>query len=111
METRMAELVAIDRTQGKGASGVVEFTQPYVVEVEVEGTEVLLMHRYDVEAVEAKGRAKKGSKDKKSDNVESYAYRSANGNLYLPGAAVKECIAESAKFTQDPRSPRKSAYE
>lgn len=107
----MAEVVAIERTKGKGASGVVDYMQPYVVEVEIEGTEALLMHRYDIEAVEAKGRAKKGSKDKKTDNVESYAYRSTDGNLYLPGVAVKECIAESAKFAQDPRSPRKSAYE
>lgn len=109
----MAEAIVMapERTKGKGSGGVVEYSQPYSVEVEIEGTEALLMHRYDIEAVEAKGKAKKGSRDKKTDNVESYAYRSENGNLYLPGVAVKECIAESAKFTQDPRSPRKSAYD
>lgn len=105
------EVVALSRTEAKGRNGVVDYSQPYAVEVTVRGTEALLCHRYDCEAVEAKGRAKKGSKDKKNDNVESYVYRLDNGECGYPGVNFKAALCEAAKFTQDPRSPRKSARD
>jgi len=96
------------KTSGKG---VVEFAEPYAVEVSIAGTEVLLMHRWDTEAVAAKGRAKKGSAEKKSDNIESYCYRTADGELCIPGLNIKAAICEAARYMQDPRSPRKSARD
>lgn len=93
-------------------SGVVEFIQPYVVEVQIEGVTPILFHRYDCDVVEAKAQAKKGSKEKKTDNVESYVYRVPETNeIGIPGMNFKQCLVHSAKFNQDPRSPRKSAMD
>lgn len=89
----------------------IAFGEPYIVEVSIVGTAPLLFHRYDCDAVAEKGAAKKGSKAKKSDNVESYVYRNQDGELCLPGEYVRQSIIHSAKFRQDPRSPRKSAMD
>lgn len=92
--------------------GVVEFSQPYVVEAQIEGVTPILFHRYDCDVVEQKAQAKKGSKEKKTDNVESYVYRVPDSNeLGIPGVNLKQCFVHSAKFNQDPRSPRKSAMD
>lgn len=103
--------VSIDRTKGKGTNGVVSPTTTYCVDVEIVGVEAFLCHRYDPEAVKAKGAAKKGSAEKKSDNVESYVYRLDNGECGLPGLNFKASIVEAARYQQDPRSPRKSARD
>lgn len=84
---------------------------PYRVEVEIEGTAPLLFHRWNCEAVEEKAQAAKGSKAKKSDNLESYVYRNEQGNLALPGEYLRMACVWAAKFRQDPRSPRKSAMD
>ena len=58
--------------------------------------------------------AAKNSKAKKSDNVESYVYRTQDGEIAIPGTYLKGTIAGpngAAKFLQDPRSPRKSALD
>lgn len=108
-------VVPEERTQHKGTrtngKGVVEMSTPYAVGVAIQGTEMILLHRYDVEAVNAKANAKKGSKDKKSDNVESYVYRNEKNEIGLPGLNFKAALCEAAKFAQDPRSPRKSARD
>ncbi|MCG3204901.1 MAG: hypothetical protein KCHDKBKB_01618 [Elusimicrobia bacterium] len=92
--------------------GVVKHDQPYVMEVQIEGTSTLLFHRYDCEAAEAKSRAKKGSQERKTDNLESYVYRVPGLNeIGIPGINFKQCLVHSAKFNQDPRSPRKSAMD
>lgn len=85
--------------------------RPYTVEVEVEGTSPFLFHRWSVEAVAEKAAAAKGSKAKKSDNIESYVYRTEKGNLAIPGEYFRQSIIYAAKFRQDPRSPRKSAFD
>lgn len=106
---RMAELKMGDAFKPQG---VVQYDQPYVMETQIEGTAALLFHRYDCEAVEAKARAKKGSHEKKTDNLESYVYRVPGSNeLGIPGINFKQCLAHSARFNQDPRSPRKSAMD
>jgi hypothetical protein len=84
---------------------------PYRVELEIEGTVPILFHRWNCEAVEEKANAAKGSKAKKSDNVDSYVYRADNGNLGLPGEYLRQACCWAAKFRQDPRSPRKSAMD
>ena len=92
----------------------IEMGIPYTVTVRIEGTSGMLMHRYSVESVEAKGAAAKGSKAKKTDDIESYVYRDENGIIGMPGVYLKGAIAGpqgSAKFRQDPRSTRKSALD
>jgi hypothetical protein len=85
--------------------------QPYIVTVTIRGSAAILFHRWSNEAVAEKAAAAKGSKAKKSDNLESYVYRCDNGNLGLPGEYVRQAIIGAARFRQDPRSPRKSAMD
>jgi hypothetical protein len=84
---------------------------PYTVEVVIVGTENILFHRYDPEAVEAKSGAKKGSAEKKTDNIESYVARGEDNDIVMPRENFKAAICAAAKSTQDPRSPRKSAKD
>ena len=84
---------------------------PYVVQVSVEGTAAFLFHRWSVDGVEAKSKAAKGSKAKKEDDLESYVYRTPNGNLAIPSEYFRMSIINAAKYKQDPRSPRKSAMD
>ncbi len=86
-------------------------TQPFTAEVSIRGTADLLFHRWSNEAVEAKAKAAKNSKAKKTDDVESYIYRTDDGELALPGEYLRQAIIGAAKFKQDPRSPRKSAMD
>lgn len=86
-------------------------SEPYIVTVEIEGTAAILFHRWSNEAVEAKSKAAKGSKAKKTDNVESYVYRTQDGEIGIPGEYLRMAIVGAAKYRQDPRSPRKSAMD
>lgn len=101
---------ALDPVTNDGEEDI-EGTRPYTVEVEIEGTAAFLFHRWSVEAVAEKAKAAKGSTAKKSDNLESYVYRTADGNLAIPGEYFRQAIIHAAKFRQDPRSPRKSAMD
>jgi hypothetical protein len=94
-----------------GALATIDLSMPYMVRASLVGTADLLFHRWNCEAVEAKGKAAKGSKAKKSDDLESYVYRTDEGELALPGEYVRQSIIHAAKFRQDPRSPRKSAMD
>lgn len=85
--------------------------EPYRVEVTIEGVAPILFHRWNCESVESKSNAKKGSKEKKTDDVESYVYRNPKGELCVPGEYLRGSIVGAAKFQQDPRSPRKSAAD
>ena len=94
-----------------GAKQTVEIEQPFTVEFELEGTSPMLFHKWDNEAVKEKSEAKKNSKAKKEDNLESYVYRNDKGELCIPGEYVRQGIIHAAKYKQDPRSPRKSAMD
>jgi len=89
--------------------------QPYMVDFTIEGVSPLLFHRWSNEAVAEKAAAAKGSRAKKTDNIESYLYRCDNGNIGLPGEYVRQSIVSkkegAARYRQDPRSPRKSAVD
>lgn len=85
--------------------------EPYTVRITIRGSAPILFHRWSNEAVAEKAAAAKGSKAKKSDNLESYVYRCDNGNLGLPGEYIRQSIIGAARFRQDPRSPRKSAID
>lgn len=94
-----------------GGQEAIEMGLPYVARVTLEGVADLLFHRWNCEAVAEKAAAAKGSKAKKSDNLESYVYRTDRGELAIPGEYLRGAIINAAKFRQDPRSPRKSAMD
>jgi hypothetical protein len=94
-----------------GATGSIELSIPYRVEVTIRGDADLLFHRWNCEAVEAKSKAAKGSAAKKTDDIESYVYRNSAGELCVPGEYLRQAIIAAAKYRQDPRSPRKSAMD
>ncbi len=93
------------------AADTIESGIPYLVDVELVGVSNFLFHRWSCDDVAAKSKAAKGSKAKKSDNVESYVYRNDDGELCVPGEYVRQAVIHAAKFRQDPRSPRKSAMD
>lgn len=93
------------------AKEMIDLTIPYFVDIKIQGSADLMMHRYTVEAVEEKTKAKKNSTVKKTDNIESYLYRNDKGEICLPGEYLRQSIIAAAKFQSDPRSPRKSAMD
>jgi hypothetical protein len=100
--------------QSNDAAPDITFETPYVVSVTVRGVCPILFHRWSNEAVAAKSAAAKNSKAKKTDNIESYVYRTTDGEIAIPGTYLKGSIAGptgAAKFRQDPRSSRKSALD
>lgn len=94
-----------------GAASDIELCLPYVVNVTIEGSSDLLLHAWNCEAIAEKATAKKGSAAKKSDNIESYVLRNEDGVICLPSEYLRMSIVNSAKYRQDPRSPRKSAFD
>lgn len=94
-----------------GGSDTISNSEPYSVKVTIEGVVPIIFHGWNPEAVEEKASAAKGSKSKKEDNVESYVYRNDTGEICLPSEYVRQSIIRAAKFSQDPRSPRKSAMD
>jgi hypothetical protein len=94
-----------------GADEIIGYSEPYLVQVTIEGVSDLLFHRWNCESVEGKAAAAKNSTAKKTDDVESYVYRNAEGEICIPGEYLRMAIINAAKFRQDPRSPRKSAMD
>lgn len=101
----------LDTVPSNGSASIYEAGIPYVVTVTIQGTSDMLFHAWNCEVVEANSKAAKGSKAKKTDNVESFVYRNEEGILCLPGDYLRGSIINAAKFRQDPRSPRKSAMD
>lgn len=97
------------------AEDLIGLSAPYVATVTIKGTAPLLFHRWSCEAVEAKAAAAKGSRAKKTDDVESYVYRCDDGTIGIPGRYLVGSVIDkkngAAKYLQDPRSPRKSALD
>lgn len=89
----------------------VEMSRPFAVAVTIEGTAAFLCHRWSTEAVAEKAAAGKNTKAKKTDNVESYVYRTPNNEIGIPGEYLRQAIIEAGRWIQDPRSPRKSARD
>ncbi len=107
----MATATAIGPQVTNGAAATIDLSRPYRAEVKIRGESDLLFHRWNCEAVEAKSKAAKGSKAKKTDDVESYVYRNDSNELCIPGEYLRLAVCNVAKFRQDPRSPRKSAFD
>lgn len=108
---KTAEIIEIGPEVTNGGEDTYQAELPYRVSVTIEGVADLIFHRWNVEAVDAKSKAAKGSKEKKSDNIASYVYRDDSGDICLPGEYLRQSIINAAKFKQDPRSPRKSAMD
>ncbi len=106
----MAKVTALAPVSNDGGA-IIDIGQPYVALIGVTGTAPFLFHRWSVEGVEAKSKAAKGSRAKKTDDLESYVYRNGEGELCIPGEYFRQAIIGAAKFRQDPRSPRKSAMD
>ena len=94
-----------------GGQHVIDSQMPYVVRMVLAGQCDLLFHRWSCEGVEAKAAAKKGSAAKKTDDVQSYVYRNDDDEICIPGEYLRGALVASAKSSQDPRSPRKSATD
>ena len=94
-----------------GGKEGVDVQLPYRAEITIEGICPIMFHRWNCESVESKSKAKKGSAEKKTDDVESYVYRNEKRELCIPGEYLRGAIIAAAKFQQDPRSPRKSAAD
>jgi hypothetical protein len=111
----MAKLATVTAIGGEcptnGGKATLDLSIPYTVNVAVQGCADILFHRWNSEAVDAKAKSAKGSKSKKSDDIESYVYRTDDGNLAIPGEYLRMSMVNAAKFRQDPRSPRKSAMD
>lgn len=91
-----------------------EHDKPYKALVTIEGIVPLICHRYDTSDVETKEKAGKGSKTKKTDNIDSYVYRVPDTNeLGVAAKNIKSMLASkksgAARAFQDPRSKRASA--
>lgn len=105
-----AKVIAI-KEPTDGGNETISHSEPYMVAVTVTGSADFLFHRWNAEAVDEKAKAAKNSKGKKTDDVESYVYRTDEGMLAIPGEYLRGSIINAAKFRQDPRSPRKSAMD
>lgn len=110
MATAVRSIDNIGSVSNDGAKTISE-SEPYIVTIAIEGVAALLFHRWSVDGVDAKAKAAKGSKAKKTDDIESYVYRNADGILCLPSEYLRMSIIGASKFRQDPRSPRKSAMD
>ncbi len=94
-----------------GAQSAIETELPYIAQFTIQGVSDLLFHAWNCEAIEERSNAAKGSKAKKTDNIETFVFRNDLGELCLPGRYLCAAIIKAAKFRQDPRSPRKSAED
>lgn len=89
----------------------IEVAAPVIATIAIEGTSAFLFHRWSNEAIAEKAAAAKNSAAKKTDNVESYVYRTSEGVLAIPGEYLRMSVCMAAKYRQDPRSSRKSAFD
>lgn len=105
-----AQVISINEPTN-GGKETIDFSLPYAVAVTIQGSADFLFHRWNAEAVDEKAKAAKNSAAKKSDDVETYVYRTESGQLAIPGEYLRGSIINAAKFRQDPRSPRKSAMD
>lgn len=105
----LSRIKHVDEQQtGNGAKAPLEALQPYVAEISIRGIAPFIFHKWDSEAVAEKAASAKGSKSKKSDNLESYVYRTEKGLLGCPTVNFRASLIEAGRWHQDPRSPRKA---
>jgi hypothetical protein len=105
--------LALDETQvSNGGEPVISSELPYGVTVSLLGTAPMLMKAWNIASIEAKAAAKKGSTEKKTDDLEASVYRTPEGLLGFPGVNLCAAIREAGRYMPDPRSTgRKSAMD
>ncbi len=86
-------------------------SQPFSVHLKIQGSQDILFHRWCDEAVQAKSEAKRGSIEKKTDDLESYIYRDDKGLICVPGRYIVRSVVEAGRNFTDPRSSRKTAKD
>lgn len=112
MKTTQNRLTGIGgESPTNGAEPILALQQPYRVLIEIEGVCPLLFCRWQNETVEAKQKAKKGSRERKTDDIESFLWRDDDGFIAMPGEYLRQSIIHAAKYEPDPRSPRKSMMD
>jgi hypothetical protein len=111
----VVEPIALSGDVSNGGEATIQLDAPYRVSVTVTGSCEILFHRWQSDSVDAKAAAAKGSKAKKTDDVESYVWRNDANQICLPGEYLRGSLIDprngAAKYRQDPRSPRKSALD
>lgn len=111
----VVEPIALSGDVSNSGESTIIADAPYRVSVTVTGSSKILFHRWQSDSVDAKAAAAKGSKAKKTDDVESYVWRNEDGLICLPGEYLRGSLIDprngAAKYRQDPRSPRKSALD
>lgn len=105
-----SNVTALASVSNDGES-VIEMSAPYTSRVTLQGTADYLFHRWSVEAIDTKAKAAKNSAAKKTDDLESFVWRTEDGQLAIPGSHLRGAIINAARFRQDPRSPRKSKMD
>lgn len=109
------EVMALGGDVSNTGESTIILDTPYRVTVQITGDSAILFHRWQSDAVEAKAAAAKGSKAKKTDDVESYVWRNDDALICLPGEYLRGSMIDprngAAKYVQDPRSSRKSALD
>lgn len=98
----------IIQSVSNGAKNFVDMSAPYRAKIKLVGTAKMLMHCWNNEAIAEKAAAKKGSAQKKTDDVESYLLRDEEGFIVMPCLNFCAAIRETGKSYPDPTSPRKS---
>lgn len=115
MATDAAEVKALGGDVSNAGESTIVADTPYRARVQITGDSEILFHRWQSDAVQAKANAAKGSKAKKSDDIESYVWRNDDGLICLPGEYLRGSLIDprngAAKYQQDPRSSRKSALD
>lgn len=110
-----AEPIALGGDVSNSGEDTIVADAPFRVAVTITGSSAILFHRWQSDAVQAKADAAKGSKAKKSDDVESYVWRDPDNQICLPGEYLRGSLIDprngAAKYLQDPRSTRKSALD
>ena len=86
-------------------------TKPFMARVRIQGTQDILFHRWDNEVIETKAAAKKGSREKKIENPETYVYRNVKNEICIPGRYIVRAVVEAGRNFQDPRSSRRMAKD
>ena len=102
----------INRKEAQISNGAENLiSQPFSVNLKIQGSQDILFHRWNDEAVQAKAEAKRGSIEKKTDDLESYVYRDDRGFIAVPGRYIIRSIVEAGRNFSDPRSSRKTAKD
>ena len=104
------QVVNVDEAQVSNGAAALILT-PLSVKVRIQGTQPLLFHAWNNEAIAEKAAAKKGSETKKTDDLESYVYRNEKKQICLPSRYIIRAIVEAGRNFQDPRSSRKTAKD